>query len=161
MAKATPYSAVNLLPELKVDGAKWNRKPAEQDIASTIKAMEARGINVSRVRDGLQALEKIREIIPPGAEVMNGSSTTLIEIGYQELMDSGRHKWSDLHKVVFSEEDAKKRNEIRRKSVTAEYFLSGVNAIAMTGETRGMRRHRQSESVPGPLQPRICCWSPA
>ena len=137
MAKATPYSAVNLPPELKVDGAKWNRKPAEQDIASTIKAVEDRGINVSRVRDGLQALEKIKEIIPPGAEVMNGSSTTLIEIGYLELMDSGRHRWSDLHKAVFSEEDTKKRNEIRRKSVTAEYFLSGVNAIAMTGELVG------------------------
>ena len=137
MAKATPYSAVNLLPELKVDGTKWNRRPAEPEIESTIKAMGARGINVSRVRDGLQALERIKEIIPPGAEVMNGSSTTLIEIGYQELMDGGRHRWSDLHKVVFSEEDARKRNEMRRKSVTAEYFLSGVNAIAMTGELVG------------------------
>ena len=111
MAKATSYRAVNLLPELKVDGAKWNRKPAEQDIASTIKAVEARGINVSRVRDGLQALEKIKVIIPPGAEVMNGSSTTLIERGYMELMNSGLQNWSDLHKIVFSEEDARKRNE--------------------------------------------------
>ena len=120
-----------------MDGAKWNRKPAEQDIASTIKAVEARGINVSRVRDGLGALERIREIIPPGAEVMNGSSTTLIEIGYQELMDSGLQKWSDLHKMVFYEEDARKRSEMRRKSLAAEYFLSGVNAIAMTGELLG------------------------
>jgi hypothetical protein len=65
---------------------------------------------------------------------MNGSSTTLIEIGYQELLDSGQHSWRDLHKVVVSENDVEKRNEIRRMSVTAEYFLSGVNAIAITGE---------------------------
>lgn len=137
MANVTRYSAANLLPELKVDTAKWNRIPSEKEIASTTKAVEARGIAVSRARDGRQALEKIREIIPSGAEVMNGSSTTLIEIGYQEMMDSGRHNWSDLHKIVFSEDDAKKRAEIRRKSVTAEYFLSGVNAIAQTGEIVG------------------------
>ncbi|MHC1687224.1 MAG: lactate utilization protein [Methanothrix sp.] len=134
MANVTKYSAANLLAELNVDTAKWNRIPSEQEMASATKAIEARGIAVTRVRDGRQALEKIKEIIPPGAEVMNGSSTTLIEIGYQELIDSDRHDWSDLHKAIFSENDAKERAEIRRKSVAAEYFLSGVNAIAMTGE---------------------------
>lgn len=137
MAKVTPYSAVNLPPELKVDGAKWNRRPAEQDIASTIKAIRGSGNKGLASPRWSASSGKIKEIIPPGAEIMNGSSTTLIEIGYQELMDSGRHRWSDLHKMVFSEEDAKKRNEMRRKSVTAEYFLSGVNAIAMTGELVG------------------------
>jgi hypothetical protein len=100
LARVTKYSAASLLPELKVDAAKWNCIPPEQDIASSIRSIEARGIKVSRVRDGLQALEKVKEIIPPGAEIMNGSSTTLIDTGYQELMDSGRHSWLDLHKIV-------------------------------------------------------------
>jgi hypothetical protein len=65
---------------------------------------------------------------------MNGSSTTLIEISYQDLLENEQYNWRNLHKIVTSENDAAKRNEIRRKSVTAEYFLSGVNAIAMTGE---------------------------
>jgi hypothetical protein len=39
-----------------------------------------------------------------------------------------------LHKVVISENNVQKRNEIRRKSVIADYFLSGVNAIAAIGE---------------------------
>jgi len=33
---------------------------------------------------------------------------------------------------------------MRRMSVAAEYFLSGVNAISHDGRARGMRRHRQS-----------------
>ena len=49
-------------------------------------------------------------------------------------MESGEHEWKDLHKVVISEDNALERNEIRRKSVTSDFFLSGVNAIAMTGE---------------------------
>ncbi len=128
------YSALNLLPELDADFTKWSQVPDERVIASTVKAIEARGVRVLRSKDSFQALARIEEIIPVGAEVMNGSSTTLIELGYQQLLDSGKHKWKDLHKLVISENDPQKRNEIRRKSVTADYFLSGVNAIAMTGE---------------------------
>ena len=128
------YSAANLLPELQVDATRWSRIPAEQDIASSVKEIEARGIKVLRARDGREALVKIQEIIPPGAEVMNGSSTTLIEIGYPDLLKSEQHNWVDLSTRVTSEDDDDVRNEMRRKSVTAEYFLSGVNAIAASGE---------------------------
>lgn len=93
-----------------------------------------RGIRVLQVLDGPEALAGIKELIPAGSEVMNGSSTTLIEIGYSDLLKSEQHNWTDLYKTVISENDPEKRAEIRRKSVTSEYFLSGVNAIAMTGE---------------------------
>ena len=124
MGPIAKYSAVNLLPELKIDAARWSRIPEEQVIASAVKAIEARGTKVFRIKDGLQALAKIKKIIPPETEVMNGSSTTLIEIGYQQLMESGEHEWKDLHKVVISENNAQERNAIRRKSVTADFFLS-------------------------------------
>jgi L-lactate utilization protein LutB len=134
MNKLTQFSAKNLLSNLKLDSAKWNRIPSEDDLIETVKSIDARGIQVIRVQNGIQALSKIKELIPPGSEVMNGSSTTLIEIGYQDLLEDEQHNWKNLHKVITSENDAAKRNEIRRKSVTSEYFLSGVNAIAMTGE---------------------------
>lgn len=134
MKSVTKYSVINMLPQLDLDIEKWNQMPDEQVIASAIKAIENRGTTVLRLQDGNQALAKIKELIPPGSEVMNGSSTTLIEIGFQELMDSGKHEWNNLKTAVTSENDAQKRAEIRRKTVTAQYFLSGVNAIAMTGE---------------------------
>lgn len=133
MGKITKYSAVNLLSDLKIDPARWSSIPSDQEIARTVEAVKARGIEVVLVQDGSRALEKIVEFIPSGSEVMNGSSTTLIEIGYDDPLIAERG-WMDLHAAVVSEDDAEKRNEIRRKSVTAEYFLSGVNAIAMTGE---------------------------
>jgi len=137
MEYPSKYSAANLLAELDLDTERWNRTPGEQTIVSTIRAMEERGIQVERLADGKQTLARIRELIPPGSEVMNGSSTTLIEIGFQELMDSGKHEWKDLKRAVASENDARKRAEIRRKTITAEFFISGVNAISMTGELVG------------------------
>lgn len=134
MGRTTKYSAANLLPEQKVDAEKWSRMPSEEEIASAVSAIEGRGIRVLRVKSGELALDKIKEMIPTGSEVMNGSSTTLIEIGFGDFLNSGQHGWRDYHKVVISENDAKKRNELRRKAVAVEYFLSGVNAIALTGE---------------------------
>jgi len=134
MDTATKYSAVNLLPELKIDAAKYNRIPSEEEILSCVKAIQARGIDVIRVDNGIQALDTIKTIMPPHAEVMNGSSTTLIEIGYQEFLENGIHTWRDMHKIVTSENDPIKRYEIRRKTVIVDYFLSGVNAIVMSGE---------------------------
>lgn len=134
MVHPSKFSAINLLPKLNLDTEKWNRIPEEQVIASTVKAIEERGIQVERLADGNQALARIRELIPPGSEVMNGSSTTLIEIGFQELLDSDKHEWKNLKLEVTREDDAQKRARIRRKTVTSDYFLSGVNAIAQTGE---------------------------
>lgn len=134
MGRITEYSAVNLLPELNIDSEKWNRMPLENEVAATIKAVEARGIRVSRVGDGESALNKIKETIPQGSEIMNGSSTTLIEIGFVDLLNSGQRGWKNLRAIVTSENDKTKRDELRRRSLIAEYFLSGVNSIAMTGE---------------------------
>ncbi len=134
MATMTPYSAVNLLSDVDFDAEKWNRVPSDEVIAHACAAIRRRGINVIQVRDAPAGLETLRSVIPARAEVMNGSSTTLIEIGYDAFVKSGRSGWVNLHDVITSEDDTEKRHELRRKSVTAEYFISGVNAIAQSGE---------------------------
>jgi len=134
MGKIAEYSASRLLANLDLDTARYARIPGEQEISSCVAAIEARGIGVLRAKSSEQAMKSIRELIPPGAQLMNGSSTTLIEIGYQDLLDSGKHPWQDLHKEIVSENNAERRSELRRRSVASEYFVSGVNAIAMSGE---------------------------
>jgi hypothetical protein len=135
MGKVTKYSASNLLPGLSLDTGRWSRRPSEEEIESAALAVgKMANVEVLRADDGGQALEHIKKIIPPGAEVMNGSSTTLVEIGFADFLLKGDHSWKDLHKAVVSENDKTKRDEIRRKAVAAEYFISGVNAIAKTGE---------------------------
>jgi L-lactate utilization protein LutB len=134
MTKSTQYSAVNLISEAGVDPGKWNILPTPDIVKRTAEAVEARGIRVMLAENGDEALALLKDLIPPGSEVMNGSSTTLIEIGYMELLESGMSGWRDLHAVITSEDDAEKRAELRRKAVGAEYFISGTNAIAQTGE---------------------------
>ena len=88
MAKATQYSAVHLIKEAGVDPERWNRLPPESGIQETVQAIEARNIRVIRAKDGNEALRSIHGLVPPGSEVMNGSLTTLIEIGFEEYLQS-------------------------------------------------------------------------
>ena len=134
MAKITQFSAINLIPEAGVDPGKWSAIPDKDVIDKTIHAVEKRGIKVISVADGKEALSLLKTIIPRGAEVMNGSSTTLIEIGYEEYISQGQSDWNLVHTRITAENDDRRRADLRRKSVTAEYFLSSANAVASTGE---------------------------
>ena len=134
MAGLTQFSAVNLLPDVQVDQTRWNRIPTEEVVAETAYAVGKRGIRVIRAKDRQEALDTLARLIPSGADVMNGSSTTLIEIGYEALLSSGKTGWKDLHDTITAENDERKRAELPRMSVTADYFISGANAISRTGE---------------------------
>jgi L-lactate utilization protein LutB len=134
MGSITPYSALHLIQEAKVDPDRWNRVPPEDIVLRTVKQIKHRGITVYRAGTADEGLATLQSLVPSGSEVMNGSSTTLLEIGYERLLKSGTVDWIDLHARITAEADSERRDELRRKSVTAEYFFSGVNAIAETGE---------------------------
>ena len=134
MAKLTQYSAVNLMQEAGVDPRTWSTVPADDVVEQTVKAIESRGIRVIVAGSAEDAMVVLKKVIPAGAEVMNGSSTTLIEIGYEDYISGNESGWNLVHKVITAENNDKKRAELRRKSVAADYFISGANAIARTGE---------------------------
>jgi L-lactate utilization protein LutB len=122
------------MAEAGADQKKYNTLPSPETVEKTVREIGKRGIKVIVAENGAEALAVIKKLIPPGAEVMNGSSTTLIEIGYEDYIESGQSGWNLVHKRITAENDAGKRADLRRKSVAAEYFLSGANAIAGTGE---------------------------
>lgn len=112
----------------------WTDLPKEETIKETISNIKARGINLILVDNKAQALEKIKQLIPKDAEVYNGSSTTLAEIGFVDYLKAGKHGWKNLHEAVLKEQDKTEQADLRRKFVTADYFLSSVNAISKNGE---------------------------
>lgn len=135
MEQNEDLSAKGLLAQAKADQKKWSKLPSDMEIAETAKAVEARGIKTIVVMGKKEALEKLKEIIPARAAVMNGSSTTLIEIGFVDFLKNGKHGWKNMHEEILAEKDMQKQGNLRRKSVTdADYFVSSVNAIARTGE---------------------------
>jgi L-lactate utilization protein LutB len=68
---------------------------------------------------------------------MNGSSTPLIETGFEDYISENRSGWKMVHDIIPAENNDNKRAEVRKESVAPEYFVSGANAISRTGEITG------------------------
>jgi L-lactate utilization protein LutB len=106
----------------------------DESIAKTIEALGKNGVEAMVVADKTEALAKIKELIPKGASVMNGSSTTLNQIGFIEYLKAGQHGWNNLHEAVLAEKDEAKQAILRKQSVLSEYYLGSVHALAENGE---------------------------
>ena len=106
----------------------------KETVLKTIEAFKTRGVEGILVNSKEEALSKIKELIPNGASVMNGSSRTLEEIGFVDYLKSGNHGWKNLHEEILKEKDPEKRVMLRRQSVLSDYYLGSVHAVAETGQ---------------------------
>lgn len=105
-----------------------------ETINKTIKALRGRGVEAVVVENREEALEKIKALIPKRASVMNGSSTTLQEIGFIDYFKEGDHEWNNLKEKILQEKDPEKQNPLRKQSVLSDYYLGSIHAVAETGE---------------------------
>jgi L-lactate utilization protein LutC len=105
---------------------------------STIEKVKAnlaeRNIEAIVVATGADALEKIKELVPAGASINNGSSTTLNQIGWIEYLKSAPHGYNNLHATAIAETDLAKQKKLRNEALFADYYLGSVHAIAESGE---------------------------
>jgi hypothetical protein len=112
----------------------WERLPDQETVEETMRALNARGFKAELVPDRRAALERVRALIPDGAEVMTGSSTTLEEIGLVRALATGDHHWKNLKVEIVAEKDREKQMKLRRMATFADYFLGSVHAITKKGQ---------------------------
>jgi LUD domain len=100
-------------------------------------ALRARGFEAHAVADSAEARGAVLALIPDGALVSSGGSTTLEEIGLADALRSaerfryGNSEW-------LAEDDLDRRLEIRkRNSIFADIYLGSVQAVARTGQVVG------------------------
>lgn len=106
----------------------------KESVEKTITALKERGHLPEFVESRDEALARIKELIPVGALVMNGSSRTLEEVGFVQYLKDGEHGWNNLHEAILAEKDQAKQAVLRTQSVLSEYYLGSVHAVAETGE---------------------------
>lgn len=112
----------------------YNQIPTEDLIKKTVEELQKRNIATVVVDTKEAALKELIASIPEGSSIMNGSSTTLNEIGFVEYAKQNK-KWNNLHETILAEKDWQKQSEMRRHAIVdADYFLGGVNAITMEGQ---------------------------
>ncbi len=137
MKQQTPHSVETISKEVTVDLEKFGKPASDDAVKKTMAALEANNIRVIVVDKAENALDAVKSVIPPGAEVMNGTSTTLSEIGFVDYLKSADLPWKNLHLPILAETDRDKQSDLRRKADAAEYFVSSAQAITQNGELVG------------------------
>src|SRR3989442_5972164 len=127
--------------------------PTRTRIERTFSALRGRGITPIFVADRRAALDELLKLIPEGATVAHGSSTTLQEIGFIDHLKQVTSGRRYLNPEWQAEDDPTRRGRIRAKlSIEADYFLGSVQAISETGEViaADASGNRQAFYVYGP-----------
>ncbi|MBI5356650.1 lactate utilization protein [Candidatus Collierbacteria bacterium] len=107
---------------------------SKEIVDRTVMALAEKHVEAAVVKNGAEALEKIKSLIPQGASVMNGASVTLEQIGFVDYLKSGTHGWNNLHEGIVAEKDQVKQSALRKQAVLSDYYLGSVHALTENGE---------------------------
>jgi hypothetical protein len=107
--------------------------PDAARVEAVAAALKQNGFESHVVATGAEALELAKTLVPAGSSVMNGTSTTLQEIGFVDYLKSGEHGWRNLHAEILAEQDPEKQAELRRYSVVSDAYFGSVHAITDDG----------------------------
>lgn len=107
---------------------------ADESINRTVEGLKARNFDSIVVGTGLEAVDNLKKLIPAGASIMNGTSTTLEQIGFIEYLKSGQHSWNNLHETIIAEKDPNKQALLRKQSLASDYYLGSAHAVTEGGE---------------------------
>ncbi|WP_019555498.1 lactate utilization protein [Propionispira raffinosivorans] len=100
--------------------------------AKTIVAvLNKKHFQASYVLNLAEAKEKLISMIDDGASVALGGSTTLSDMGIVDVLRNGNYAFFDRYQNLPFDPDIV---EIHRKSLIADFLLTGTNAITKQGE---------------------------
>ncbi len=100
--------------------------------AKTIVAvLNKKHFKASYVLNLAEAKEKLIAMIDDGASVALGGSTTLSDMGIVDVLRNGNYAFFDRYQNLPFDPDIV---DIHRKSLTADFLLTGTNAITKQGE---------------------------
>jgi L-lactate utilization protein LutB len=113
-----------------------SRKPDDLTAEAVCAALTANGMATIRAPSRVKALESATALIRSGDRIGVGGSVTLEEIGLMEALRSGH---VERKKFVFYDQyraDASRDEALalRHKSLDADLFFSGTNAVTKAGE---------------------------
>ena len=106
------------------------KKYYEKRAQVLVKNLKSRHFDAYYCPDVASALEKALELIPEGASVGWGGALSAQQIGLIDAVKNGNYAAIDRDTAKSPEE----RNQLLKRCLMADVFLSGANALSLDGE---------------------------
>lgn len=110
------------------DVVKWKNECKAKQIVEVLNKKHFKACYVHTLQE---AKEKLISMVEKGSSVALGGSSTLESMEILETLRNGDYKFFDRYQDLPFDPDIV---EIHRKSLTADYLLTGTNAITKNGE---------------------------
>src|SRR5437867_2618340 len=111
---------------------KWEKLPSDSEIEKTIESLKKNGIDALVVKDGEEAKQKVLEIMPKGAEVMNMTSATLDTISVTKEILEGH--FNPVRKKLLSMDKSTQGREMKKLGSAPEWAIGSVHAVTEDGK---------------------------
>lgn len=108
-----------------------NEKERESLGKKVVESLKGRRYEAVYVSSKEEAVKKALSFIPEGSSVSWGGSVSVEESGLLAAVKGGNYTLIDREKA----KDAEERNEIMRRGLTADTFLTSFNAVSEDGVT--------------------------
>ncbi|HEY0754030.1 MAG TPA: LUD domain-containing protein [Ktedonobacteraceae bacterium] len=117
-----------------VPNAEFAHLASDEQIATTVAALTARGMNAQVLASRAEAHDKVLDLLPEGAEVYTSLSRTLETLGlYEEINTSSRY--APLRPQVDKMDREMRRSRQGRVLLSSpEYVIGSVHAITQQGQ---------------------------
>jgi acyl-CoA hydrolase len=111
----------------------FDKIASQSRLAKTAEGLTIRGFEVYIANDSNDAKNKVFEIIPAGAQVMNMTSVTLDTLGISETIN-GSGKYDSVRKKLTEMNSEKDGAKMRALGTAPDYAVGSVHAITEDGE---------------------------
>jgi hypothetical protein len=122
-----------MIDNVLVPDRSFARLASDDQIARTIKALEANNIHTLVAENGAEAKRLFFELVPDGSEIFLGASVTLEKLGIKDEIDkSGR--FDALRPKIFAMNRETQGREIRKLGGTPDFAAGSVHAVTEQGQ---------------------------
>ncbi len=109
------------------------RLASDEAVARASQALETRNVSVIVVADCNEALKKLKELVPQGAQLLAVTSETLDAVGFTQYVAEG-DAYQSLAAMFQAAATPEERAELSRTlGSTPDYVVGSVQAVAETG----------------------------
>src|SRR4029079_4254511 len=112
----------------------FGERASDETIERTAEALRAKGYGVHVVQNGDEARKVVLDLLPEGAEVGQGASTTLEQIGVtHELEESGRFDAVRKHTRSMERTTREGLRAMRKLGVGPDWYVNSAHAVTYDG----------------------------
>ncbi len=110
----------------------WDKLADEAALKKTIEGLKANNIAAIVAENKAEARQKLLQLLPKGAEVMNMTSMTLEALGItQDIVESG--KYNSVRKKLMSMDRNKDAAEMQKLGAAPDWVVGSVHAVTQDG----------------------------